>query len=241
MAVHTDREHFIPLRAADLIDVLCQSAGPVVGQQLSGDDRQRFRRFARAAASHIHARYLEQLKRLKDAYAPFDPDADTKRLREPTADERAAAQADLFKTVEHLLAKANYTQLPRPELERVMQGASDWGVDMEVCWDCFDRLDVFIRGKGFGKRVKRRWYPPFRTETVSLPTFGRVVVVLKQRPHRRLGADADTVGVFLKLFKDIPQVDVEMLLPGTQVKMPLLDRFKLGSTVTSSVGYGYKT
>ncbi len=42
-----------------------------------------------------------------------------------------------------------------------------------------------------------------------------MVIVLRQKTHPRLGPDADTRNVYLKFFKDIPQMDVEMLLPGT--------------------------
>jgi hypothetical protein len=241
VGVYPDREHFIPLRVADLIDALGHGAGPAYGQRLTPADGVRFRRFAKAAERHVHAYYLDQLRRLKDAYAPFDPDADTRRLYEPSDIERAVCLGELFDVVNHLLTKANYVRLSREELIRVMQGASDWGVDMDVCWDAFDHLDVFVRGRGFGKRTRRPWYKLFRREEVTVPTFGRVVVALKQRPHPRVGAGADTRSVFLKLFKDIPRMDVEMLLPATRVKMPWLDRCKLGGSVTSSVAYvGWK-
>lgn len=241
MAVHPDREHFIPLRVSDLTDALCTRAGPAGSSRISPDEVVLFRRFARAAAAHVHAGYLAQFKRLKDAYAPFDPDSDTPSLREFSDPERALALTELFATVERVLAKANYTLLSREELEQVMRGASYWGVDMDVCWDCFDRAAVFVRGKGLGKRTRRPWYKVYRKEEVVLRTFGRVVVVLKQRPHPRLGAEADTNSIFLKLFKEIPQMDVEMLLPGTKVKMPFQDRCMLGSSVLSSVGYvGWK-
>jgi hypothetical protein len=122
-----------------------------------------------------------------------------------------------------------------------MQGASDWGVDMDVAWDAFDRVEVFYRGKGVSRRFRRPWWKLFRREAVNLPTFHRVAIILKQRPHKRLGDAADTAGVFLKLFKDIPQMDVEMLLPGTRIKMPGLERLKLGGSVGSTVGYvGWK-
>jgi len=241
VAVHPDREHFIPLRVTDLIDALCRSAGPAYGHRLASADVVRFRRFAKTAERHVHAHYLSQLLRLKDSYAPFDPDADTRRLHEPSDIERAVCLNDLFGTVNHLFAKANYVRLTRPELMKIMEGASDWGVDMDVCWDAFDHVNVYVRGKGFGNRSRRLWYKFFRREEVTVPTFSRVVVALKQRPHHRLTGDADTQNVFLKLFKDIPQMDIEMLLPATRVKMPWLDRCKLGGSMTSSIGYvGWK-
>lgn len=241
MAVHPDREHFIPLRVSDLIDTLCRGTGPAYGQKLPPVDVVRFRRFAKAAQRHVHALYLDQLLRVKDAYAPFNPDADTRRVYEPTDIERAVSLGELFDAISHLLAKANFVRLSREELIAVMENASDWGVDMDVCWDAFDHLDVYVRDKGFGKRTRRPWYKLFRREEATVPTFGRVVVALKQRPHPRLGGEADTQSVFLKMFKDIPRMDIEMLLPATRVKMPLLDRCKLGGSVTSSIGYvGWK-
>ncbi|MBX9624887.1 MAG: DUF3754 domain-containing protein [Gemmataceae bacterium] len=237
MADYPDREHFIPVRVTDLVEFLCTRSGPLDGDGLGPGDRDRFRRFARAVTLHLHAVYQAELRQLKDAYAAFDPDADPKPLAKPTGAEREAGLGKLFDTFCHLMQRANYTRLSREELERTMAGASDWGVDMDIPWDAFDRVEVFVRGKGTSRRFRRNWRKWFRREAVAVPTFSRAAVMFKQRPHKRLGDDADTDDVFLKLFKDIPRQDVEMLLPGGRVKMPLLDRFKLGGSLTSTVGY----
>jgi hypothetical protein len=241
MAEFLDREHYIPLRVADVVDYLCQESGPLRGQTLAISEQAAFRRFARSVAGHLHITYLNELRRLKEAYAPFDPDADPKPLSPLNDELRAAELEKLFSTFVHLMARANYRRLTRDEIEQVMQGASDWGVDMDVAWDAFEKVEVFYRGKGFGKRVTRTWRKLWRKEWVTLPTFSRVVVMFKQKPHKRLGDDADTQSVFLKLFKDIPQNDLEMLLPGGRIKMPKFERLKLGGSIGSSVAYvGWK-
>jgi hypothetical protein len=241
MAEYTDREHFIPIRVTDLIDLLCTESGPLGGQKLNQDDQARFRRFARSVTLYLHALYHTEFCQLKDDYAAFDPDADPPPLAPLSDTDRTAHLDRLFGTFVHMMERANYTRMPRDEIKRVMQGASDWGVDMSVSWDVFDRFEFFYRGKGVSRRFRRSWRKWFKKEEVVVPTFRRVAVILKQRPHRRLGPDADTKNVFLKLFKDIPQMDIEMLFPGTRVKMPFLDRLKLGGSVTSSVGYvGWK-
>jgi len=76
----------------------------------------------------------------------------------------------------------------------------------------------------------------FRTEEVIVPTFSRAVLILKQREHKALGHDPDTTHVFLKLFKDIPTMDLEMLLPGTSIRMPWQDRLRLGGSGLGSLG-----
>jgi hypothetical protein len=108
---------------------------------------------------------------------------------------------------------------------------------MDVSWDAFDRIEVFYRGKGFSRRYRRPWRKLFRKEEVDVPTFTRVAIIFKQQPHKRLGEQADTVSVFLKLFKDIPRMDIEMLLPGTRIKMPGFERLKLGGSIFSTIGY----
>lgn len=237
VADHADREQFIPIRVSDLVGFLCTESGPLAGQKVSDVEQARFRRFARSVAAHIHAVYLAELRQLKDTYATFDPDADPKPLARPSDAERAIALDKLFETFVHLMTRANYRRLSPDELKIVMEGASDWGIDMDVAWNAFDKIEVFYRGKGTSTRFRRNWRRWFRKEAVTVPTFTRVAVVLKQRAHNRLGEDADTRSVFMKLFKDIPQMDIEMLLPGTRLKMPGLERLKLGGSITSSVGY----
>ncbi|MCS7021032.1 MAG: TMEM143 family protein [Gemmataceae bacterium] len=241
MAQYAEREHFIPLRIPDLVDLLCSDRGPGGNHPLDAEEQASFRRFADAAAACVHAQCHAHLQRLKNAYAPFDPDADTRPLRQLSPQERAHACQHLLAEFCHLMERANYIRLNRSEIEQIMQGASDWGVDMDVEWKCFEILEIFVRGKGIGKRLRRRWYRLFKTETVTVPIFQRVVLVVKQKAHRRLGRNADTQSVFLKLFKDIPQMDIEMLLPGTRLKMPWKARLQLGGSAAGTVGYvGFK-
>ncbi|MBA4186682.1 MAG: hypothetical protein C0467_01555 [Planctomycetaceae bacterium] len=237
MAEFLDREHFIPVRSADLVSFLCEDTGPLHNQALTDDEQAAFRQFARCVVGHVHASYQEEIRQLKETYAAFDPDADPKPLSPPSPAEREVILGKLFDTFVHLMNRANYVRLTRDEMEKQMAGASEWGIDMDVPWDAFVKVEVFYRGKGFGKRTKHHWLYRWRKTDVKVPTFGRVAVIFKQKPHKRLGTDADFQSVFLKLFKDIPQMDIEMLLPGGRIKMPKLDRLKLGGSLGSTVGY----
>ena len=77
------------------------------------------------------------------------------------------------------------------------------------------------------RRQVRRLSTGFRKVESDAETFQRLVVMLKLRPHRSLPKGVDNDDVYLKLFKDIPRMDLEMLLPGTQIKMSLFDRTKI--------------
>ncbi len=231
------REQYIPIRVADLIGYLCVESGPLGDKVLTAAEQSAFRRFARTVASHVHTIYQAEIRELKDAYAAFDPDADPKPLDPPTGEQRAAALDKLFATFVHLMRRANYRRLARDEMEQIMRGASAWGVDMDVAWDAFEKVEVFYRGRGVGKRTKHGLVRFWRKYPVEVPTFARAAVIFKLRPHKRLDEDADTNSVVLKLFKNMPQIDIEMLLPGGRIRMPKFDRLKIGGSLTSSAAY----
>jgi uncharacterized protein DUF3754 len=237
MGSFPDREHYIPIRASDVVDYLSGEMSPHGQPLLTPDEQAAFRRFARSVSGHVHSIYLGEIRRLKEEYSSFDPDPDPLPLVPLTEEQRARQLDKLFGTFVHLMSRANYVRLSREEMERIMRGATEWGVDMDIAWDAFERVEVFYRGKGIGRRVSRTWRNFWRKREVDVPTFSRVAVMFKQRPHKRLGEAPDTRSVYLKLFKDIPQVDVEMLLPGGRIRMPGLERLKLGGTITSSVAY----
>jgi len=72
VAEYFDREHFIPLRKHDLMQLLLRD------NQLPPEQREPFRQFGLLVSAAFHFEHLAKLEELKDAYAPFDPDADTK-------------------------------------------------------------------------------------------------------------------------------------------------------------------
>ena len=105
-----------------------------------------------------------------------------------------------------------------------MQGHTLWGLELDVDWTVFDRILLYYRGDTFGPRTIRRWWKLWKLEEKIVPEYDRLVVILKQRPHKRLGKGADTTSVFLKIFKDMPKPDLEMVLPGTRIRLTKWDR-----------------
>lgn len=232
MAEHKDREQFINLRKCELIAMLCADDLPVV-------ERDLFRQFCRMVTALCHFEYLDRLEKLKEFYAPFDPDAGSEVLQAPDPDECHRQVEDVFVEFVRLMERANFKRLSHEEIVEAMNsGASAWGINMDVDFNVFEHLEVFARGDTTGKRWRRRWRKWWwRLEECEVPLYQRLVLILKLRPHKRLDSDIDTRHIYLKLFKDIPKVDLEMLLPGARVQMPGLQRLKLGSSMLGSVAF----
>jgi hypothetical protein len=231
MAEYEDREHYIPLRKHDLAELLCRD------RQVKAQEREPFRQFCRLVSAVFHFEYLQQLEELKDAYAPFDPDSETRPLEPLAPQERHGQMGEVFDKFGALMERANFRKLTREEVERaVHEIPSDWGLPTDVDLRVFERIDIYARGDVMGERTRRRWWKLWRREKIKLPLYARVVMALKVKKGRRIPRDVDTDDIFLKIFKDVPKADLEMLLPGAKVKLSKLDRSLIAYPLIAGVG-----
>ncbi|HTN75150.1 MAG TPA: TMEM143 family protein [Pirellulaceae bacterium] len=219
------REQFIPLAKTALLARL--------QRQLSSTQRAALTPLVRVLDAVLHHAYHERLTQLCEAYAPFDPDTDLHANARLTAEEEDAQLTDLFTRFRELLTSANFVRLRQTDIDEAMRAATDWGVSLHVDPSHFERLEVFARGDCVSRRARRRsWNNLWRIETVELPIYRRLAVIFrlrKEETHAHAGMRSTTTGlpVLIKLFKNVPKMDVDMLLPGTQVKMTWLDRGKI--------------
>jgi hypothetical protein len=236
MAEYADREHYIPLRVSDLVNLLCGDKG------LARADGETFRQFCRLVIATYHFEYHQRLQELKDDYAPFDPDSVTRKIKPLLPEQKQQKLDDLFGQFTWLMERANYKALPEADLQAALAESSDWGINMEVDFSIFEKWAIFIRGDAMGRRTLRKWYRFWQADEVRVPIFQRLALIVKLKPSKRLPPEVDTNDVYLKLFKDIPKVDLEMLLPGARIQMPRLTRWKMGSSLFSGLGWiGYTT
>jgi hypothetical protein len=233
MAEYEDREHYIPLRKSDLVTLLCKD------RKLDLKERDAFRQFCRLVGAVWHFEYLETLEKLKDAYAPFDPDTVCKPLTPLQAEDRPARLDALFDSFVQLMERANFKRMTKADIDAAVEGgASDWGINMEVDFSVFDRLELFSRSEGPVTRIKKHPFFFWKKEEKKVDAYRRLVLMVKLNKSKRIPPDIDTNAVFMKMFKDIPKLDLEMILPGTRMQMPLMQKSKLGVSAVGTVGYG---
>jgi hypothetical protein len=231
MAEYADREHFIPLRKSDLIELLLKD------KRLTPQEREPFRQFCKLASCVFHYEYLGELEQLKDAYAPFDPDADTTPLAPLSPEEKGKQREQLFAAFDHLLQRGNFLHLTHEQVEKaVKERGEKFGLETDVDLGMFERLEVYVRGDTKMKRSRRVWRKGWLKEEYYVPIYQRLVVILKLRPHRRLDKEINTEVVYLKIFKNIPKTNQEMLLPGARPLLTNLDRWLIIGPLAVGIG-----
>ena len=215
------REQFIPLRRGRLVQLLIEDP------ELGTDERTLFAHWCKQLTVVMHAEYHERLDDVKNDYDTFDPDVATSGESEHSEQQRSEAATRLLSNLTALLQSANYQRLSRAAIEAAAEAASDWGVNLNVDFEVFEHLEVFSRGDVISTRSRRNWWTGYRREWVDVAVYERLFVLFQLRDNERLDGTVDARAVYLKLFKNIPKQDIDMLLPCGKFQMSWLDHGKV--------------
>jgi hypothetical protein len=220
-------ERVIPLRPSDLERLL------LADPRLDPRRRAAYGRLFRLLGAVLHHDYLAQLLRLKELYAPLDPDNDCLALPGFTPGATTESDDAFLRAFEELVLKANYRPLDLEYLKQAVAEPNELGLNYVPNFELFDHLRVWVRGRTTVTRKARSLRTRFRKAVVVQPAYQRMVVALKFRPGKHLGDHARANVLYLRLFKDVPHVDMEMHLPeqGTRVKMRMIDKAQIASPV----------
>ena len=219
---------FIPFRRADILH-MCEQEG-----QLDAVALTHFQQ----GASHIERYFRDDFHRakhtLKDSYCRLDPDADT-RLLHLNSDDNTP---DLAAHVAQLLDRANYDKVTPEMLSKALDSASLFDIRLHVNLDDFAEVLLYTRGASERQEEVRGPFNLWR-KTVHFVNYDRVVLYLRFKDE--LNGSRELVGcrpgsTMLKLFQNVPDADLEMLFPNTQVGMRLRDKLMIGVPALVSGG-----
>ncbi len=238
-------EHFIPIPLDRLIADLIEQ------QQFAAEQKTQFKHFCQCYQTIQHAQTHRHILQLKKLYTPVNPDEDCLIHSDYKTESSLKA---LKVEVLAVLSKANYQRLSEQELNTVLNKVSPHGVQVSVDFDDFADIFLMYRGAAVRNMEIRRWKTLFlKKETMQVHIFRRLFVLIQPQNRQRwidylvqkknlslrkavkkvdktfksLGVTGEEDVVYLKVFKDIPQDDLEMLFPNTRVKIRLFDKIKL--------------
>lgn len=219
----------LPIRTVDLNRLLLSEPG------LNAAEQAELGQFQRLLGATLHHEFLALLGTLKDLYAPLDPDSDIYPATRGTRALGDQADEDFLNAFETVLVRANYRPLRIEQLERAISAPNEKGLTFVPRLDLFEHLKVYVRGQTQVVRKVRNLRTRFRTREVVYPGFQRLVVMLKFRPDVKLDQYVRYDRLYLRLFKDVPLVDMEMHLPeqGTKVRMRMIDRAQIASPLAA--------
>jgi len=220
-----NRERALPVRQGDLTRMLLAEPG------LSAEDRGKLGELGRLLGATFHSEFYDKLRELKELYAPLDPDSDYVTLKDHTRSLDADTDEAFLKRFEATMMGANYRSLSLKVIEEAVTAPNETGLTYVPDFSLFEHMRVYVRGYTRIYRECRNTRTRFRKRMISLDAYQRMIVVLKFKEGPKLGPIARADVMYLRMFKDVPHVDMEMHLPeqGTRVRMRWIDKAQIAS------------
>ena len=252
------RERFIPVTRYALMDRLTLPSAWPTGEA------QDVRRFFRYLDYWRQQQYNAKLLELDQIYETFSPDSDLLMTRQFTEDERSNLKHRVVTSIESLLKGANYERIDPSDIDQILTKESHYGLDLMVDMKAFEDILIYYRGASNRKHERRRFQKFMRKEQFDVPVFQRLFILFKLKPfdvrveelvrderltreqaekkvnklRAGLPPGLNDKNIYLKLFKNIPRTDIEMVFPNTQVRFRPFDKLKLGVSTGGSLGMG---
>jgi len=241
-------EHFLPLTRFALMDRL---TSPKVWKD---GEVKAVRRFFRYLDYWRHQQYAAKLLDLEQTYEPFSPDSDLLMTRKFTDTELRDMQKRVMHDVENILIQANYKKIDPRVVSELLTRETHYGLDLDVDFELFEECLIYYRGASTQRDTRRVLTKFGRKEQFDIAIFQRLFLMFKMKPlevrirelmarneisrkeatrkakreRAHLPAGLHESNIYMKLFKNIPRSDVEMIFPNTKIKFRLFDKVKLG-------------
>ncbi|MBU1239932.1 DUF3754 domain-containing protein [Myxococcota bacterium] len=217
-------EHFIPYRKKEILEMILAD-GP-----MGEDERARFEELAILLQSLYHFSFHQKVESLKNNYFPFSADDEAHFGSPPSPETLERFEQDLLKEFREVLKAANYEELGDEALSYAQKEQSLFHINVYIKLDDFKTYLMYSRGERvIRERVRRLVF--FKRE-IDVPIFERIVLLIhfKKADHfsEKARLPFEPGSMIIKLFKNIPKADIEMLFPNARVRMKVRDKLFMG-------------
>ena len=218
---------YIPFRKHDII-TMC-------AKELTKDQQTYFKQLCELLASLIHFQYHGTLESLKNNYAPFDPNSDTRLINSVTDEQKAQCQRDFAKDFANVLNAANFEVITHQDLQDALNEESLFKVRLEVEFEDFEEVVFYRRGESqLSETITSFW--GLRKKPLHFTNYDRVAVFIRFKDKayfeskNKLPMGFEPSSTIVKLFQNVPKADLEMLFPNSEVRMRPIDKIIIGSS-----------
>ena len=218
---------YIPFRKHDII-TMC-------AKELTKDQQTSFKQLCELLASLIHFQYHGTLESLKNNYAPFDPNSDTRLINSVTDEQKAQCQRDFARDFANVLNAANFEVITHQDLQDALNEESLFKVRLEVEFEDFEEVVFYRRGESqLSETITSFW--GLRKKPLHFTNYDRVAVFIRFKDKayfeskNKLPMGFEPSSTIVKLFQNVPKADLEMLFPNSEVRMRPIDKIIIGSS-----------
>ena len=177
------------------------------------------------------------LEELKKGYESMNPDSFD------DMDYNDKKISSFLDNLDETMIDGNWLPISDEEIDEALEGEDLLAISLDVRFDEFKNMKLYRLGDSYRETEIKSLFG-LRKEIKNVRLFGNVLTVLefkdeewfmaeRKRKKNYLGKAGE--GLHIRLFKDVPHLDMEVIFPNTSPSMRVLEKIKIGAPLVGGV------
>ena len=174
------------------------------------------------------------LEKMKELYENMDPD----QVGTPNL----SGKNEFLKTFTEMLIDGNWEEISDEELQAALGGEDVFPISLDVRFDELETMELYKLGEVTIEDRRKKWFGLIQ-DNVEIKAYDRVIQIIEfkdenwyqQNNKMKFYQGESGLGLHIRLFKNIPTLDVETIFPNTSPSMRNLDKIKIFAPLIGGV------
>ena len=219
-----ERSHFIPISTNELFSSLLES------EFVPRDKQEAYRNIICMLEAIWHHSAHEQLRSLKSKYQALDPNQSSFSYSEEEI-------KSFVSVLDEVLEDGNWMPISQEEIDEALAGEDVLPISLDVRFEEFRTMRLYKLGAKT-KDVTSKSLFGLRKVTKSAQIFENIITVLEFQDEKwfadnkkrlRNKIETEIGGLHIRLFRDVPHLDLEVIFPNTSPSMRTFDKIKIAA------------
>ena len=223
-----NRQHYIPVSRSKVKEKLFQLQG------ISEPTRTGLEKVSQMLEVIWHHSSHGRLEKMKLLYESMDPD----QVGLPDSE----GKEEFMETLLTSLHNGNWREISEAEMEAAKAGESVFPISLAVRFDEFESMLLYKLGKQTISDVRTSMFG-LKKEEINIPAFASVIQIIQYHPEEWFKQNnrlkhypgRESLGLHLRLFKNVPKLDLETIFPNASPEMRTLDKAKIIAPVVGGL------
>lgn len=225
------RSQYIPISKAKIKNALLERVQ--IDEAARGELENLFKMFEVIWHHDLH----HNLEDLKEGYESMNPDVHSEITY-------TKSELDSFLgTLDSAMIDGNWAPVTTQELDEALEGEDVLAISLDVRFDEFKEMKLYKLGYHHDEIEVSSLYG-LKKETKTVKIFDKILTVLEfkdeewfmeERKRKKHYLGDDGKGVHIRLFRDVPHLDMEVIFPNTSPSMRTLEKIKISAPLIGGV------
>lgn len=202
----------------------------IADNHFSEKDRAAFTKLFSILEHYFHYEGFHLIQDIKSNYAAFDPDKSEKERQLFLSKSNISV---LNQTLLQVLENANYQQIQQEVIDAAIHNSDLVGLELKINFQDFEEYKVFARGLNKTTEKVKNWF--FWEKEVELEYYDFVFIYIRYKDQKHFENQSVKLEklpfspgtIILKIFKKVPQNDLDTIFPNAVPKMSTKDKLLL--------------